>query len=79
MGVIDLNGWHHALHQVTGAMALRWCRATHGDLAKWAQELRAVADAMAQAADGAEPTAIIATADNTVPDWLLEATASEPA
>ena len=49
--MFDLNIWHHALHQVTGAMALRWCRATAWDLQRWAAELRAVAAAMEAAAD----------------------------
>jgi hypothetical protein len=40
---IDLNFWHHALHQVTGSMALRFNRATPADLEKWAETLRAVA------------------------------------
>jgi hypothetical protein len=44
--VIDLNVWHHAIHQVTGAMALRFNRATPADLQTWACQLRAVAEAM---------------------------------
>lgn len=53
--MFDLNIWHHALHQVTGAMALRWCRATAWDLRRWAAELRAVAAAMEAAADHQQP------------------------
>jgi hypothetical protein len=30
--VIDLNVWHHAIHQVTGDMALQFNRATIKDL-----------------------------------------------
>lgn len=33
---IDLNRWHHAIHQVTGAMATHFNRATPEDLTKWA-------------------------------------------
>jgi hypothetical protein len=44
--VIDLNAWHHAIHRVTGAMALRFNRATPADLQTWGRQLRAVADAM---------------------------------
>jgi hypothetical protein len=49
--MFDLNAWHHALHHVTGTMALRWCRATAWDLQRWASELRAVAAAMEAAAN----------------------------
>jgi hypothetical protein len=71
--MIDLNAWHHALHQVTGAMALRWCRATKEDLAEWARELRAVAAAM-ESASTAGPSAAAATDDaNRPPDWVLAA------
>jgi hypothetical protein len=44
--VIDLNEWHRAIHQVTGAMALRFNRATPSDLAQWAKMLRTVAQEM---------------------------------
>lgn len=44
--MIDLNLWHRALHQVTGAMALRFNRATPADLEQWAKMLRAVAEEM---------------------------------
>jgi hypothetical protein len=43
---IDLNAWHHALHQVTGAMALKFNRATPHDLERWAEMLQAVAAEM---------------------------------
>jgi len=43
---IDLNEWHHAIHQVTGDMALRFNRATTGDLRRWAKMLRHVAEEM---------------------------------
>ena len=44
--VIDLNRWHHALHQVTGAMALRFNKANAADLECWAAMLRTVAGEM---------------------------------
>jgi hypothetical protein len=73
----DLLGWHKALHEVTGAMALRWCRANAGDLRAWAHELRAIAAAM-EAASVEEPAsgeaAESAKASDIIPDWLLEAT-----
>jgi endogenous inhibitor of DNA gyrase (YacG/DUF329 family) len=43
---IDLNEWHHAIHGVTGDMAVRFNRATIDDLKRWARMLRAVADEM---------------------------------
>jgi hypothetical protein len=33
--VIDLNHWHHAVHQVSGDMALKFSRATPADLKDW--------------------------------------------
>jgi hypothetical protein len=44
--VIDLNCWHHAIHRVTGAMAVKFNRATPADLERWARMLRIVADEM---------------------------------
>jgi hypothetical protein len=44
--MIDLNLWHHAIHQVSGGMALRFNRATPADLVKWAGMLRAIAGEM---------------------------------
>jgi hypothetical protein len=44
--MIDLNRWHHVIHQVTGGMALRFNRAVASDLESWAKTLRAVADEM---------------------------------
>jgi hypothetical protein len=44
--VIDLNAWHHAIHQVTGDMALRFNRATADDLERWSRMLRTVAEEM---------------------------------
>jgi hypothetical protein len=32
--MIDLNEWHRAIHRVTGAMALRFNKATAADLAQ---------------------------------------------
>jgi hypothetical protein len=43
-GIIDLNAWHHAIHQVAGDMAVRFNRATIKDLQRWMHELRAVAE-----------------------------------
>jgi endogenous inhibitor of DNA gyrase (YacG/DUF329 family) len=43
---IDLNRWHHAIHQVTGDMAVRFNGATLDDLRRWARMLRVVADEM---------------------------------
>jgi len=43
---IDLNRWHHALHQVTGGIALRFNKATPADLEEWAEALHAVAGEM---------------------------------
>jgi endogenous inhibitor of DNA gyrase (YacG/DUF329 family) len=51
--VVDLNAWHHAIHQVTGDMALRFNRATPADLKRWASMLRKVAEEMeASSANG---------------------------
>jgi hypothetical protein len=44
--VVDLNVWHHAIHQVTGDMAVRFNRATIKDLQRWICKLRAVAEQM---------------------------------
>ena len=71
----DLIGWHRALHEITGSMALRWCRASPSDLAHWAQELRAIAAAMEAAGRGepaAEQAAERAKASDNVPDYILE-------
>jgi hypothetical protein len=46
--VIDLNAWHHAIHQVTGDMALRFNRATPADLERWARMLRTVSEEMTE-------------------------------
>jgi endogenous inhibitor of DNA gyrase (YacG/DUF329 family) len=46
VAVIDLNAWHHAVHQVTGDMALKFNRATATDLQRWAGMLRVVAGEM---------------------------------
>jgi hypothetical protein len=47
---VDLNRWHHAIHQVTGNMALRFNRAAAADLERWAKMLRTVANEMEAAA-----------------------------
>jgi len=52
MGVIDLNTWHHGIHQVTGNMATRFNRATPADLEKWAKALRKIAGEMEERAVG---------------------------
>jgi hypothetical protein len=44
--VIDLNTWHHAIHQVAGDMAIRFNRATAADLERWVRMLQAVAQEM---------------------------------
>ena len=44
--VIDLNKMHHAIHQVSGDMALRFNRATVADLERWARALRELAQEM---------------------------------
>jgi hypothetical protein len=41
-----LNKWHHAVHQVTGDMAVLFNRATTDDLKRWAEMLRTIADEM---------------------------------
>src|SRR5262245_12332357 len=43
---IDLHRWHHAIHQVTGDMALRFNKASADDLERWARMLRDIADEM---------------------------------
>jgi hypothetical protein len=50
--VIDLNGWHHAIHQVTGDMALRYNQATADDLKRWSRALQRVAKEMQALAPG---------------------------
>ena len=46
----DLNKWHHAIHQVTGGMALHFNEATTADLKRWAKALREVAEEMERVA-----------------------------
>ena len=43
---VDLNRLHHALHQVTGDMAIKFNRATSADLELWIKALRVIARAM---------------------------------
>lgn len=43
MRAIDLNRLHHALHQVTGDMAIKFNRATPADLELWIRTLRVIA------------------------------------
>ena len=47
---VDLNQMHHSIHQISGSMALKFCRATPVDLQQWAKALRALADEMEAAA-----------------------------
>jgi hypothetical protein len=87
--VIDLDIWHHALHEITGSMALHWCRATPDELRAWSAALAAVAAEMEITADTGQMPApastapavhIIATAELAraaaadMPEWLLDAT-----
>ena len=44
--MIDLNEFHHDVHQISGAMALRFNRATPADLRYWAAKLHALAEQM---------------------------------
>jgi hypothetical protein len=76
--MVSLVDWHRRIHGVTGAIALRWCRATAEDLADWAQELRAVAAAM-EAASAGQPPPAVAEPSSDIPDWLLETTADQGA
>ena len=46
---IDLNRWHHAIHLVTGDMAVRFNGAGAADLKRWAKMLRDIADEMESA------------------------------
>ncbi len=47
---IDLNRMHHAVHQVSGDMALKFNSAAPADLERWAAALRLLADEMVKAA-----------------------------
>jgi hypothetical protein len=51
MFVVDLNKMHHAIHQVSGDMALRFNKATAADLKRWAKMLRELAQDMEEAAN----------------------------
>jgi endogenous inhibitor of DNA gyrase (YacG/DUF329 family) len=51
---IDLNKWHHAVHQITGGMALRSNKAGADDLRRWAEELHRIATEMEAEADRCE-------------------------
>jgi hypothetical protein len=48
---IDLNVWHHQLHQTTGAMAVRFNKAGAEDLRHWAEALHRIAREMEAEAD----------------------------
>jgi hypothetical protein len=56
--MINLADWHKRLHEVSGAMALRFLTATPSDLIAWSWELHSIATAMARAAReaAAKPT-----------------------
>jgi endogenous inhibitor of DNA gyrase (YacG/DUF329 family) len=56
---IDLNRWHHQLHQTTGSMALRFNEAGAGDLWRWAEELHRIAGEMEAEADRQEPLVVL--------------------
>jgi hypothetical protein len=43
---IDINIFHHAIHQVSGDMALKFTKATAADLKRWAGALRELAEQM---------------------------------
>jgi hypothetical protein len=49
--MVNLSAWYKTLHKVTGAMVLRFNRASIEDLHEWAGALRTVSDAMRAAAD----------------------------
>jgi hypothetical protein len=49
----DLVEWHRRLHGVTGSIAVRFLQVTPNDLTSWAQELHAIAAAMAREARAA--------------------------
>jgi hypothetical protein len=51
----DLVEWHRRLHGVTGSIAVLFLQVTPNDLTSWAQELHAIAAAMASAARGTAP------------------------
>jgi hypothetical protein len=73
--MVSMIEWHRRLHEVTGSMALRWGKASAGDLRAWAQELRAIAAAMeaASVAEAAlEKAAEGAKASDNIPGWLLQ-------
>jgi hypothetical protein len=53
--VTNLNAFHHAIHQVTGGMSLKFNRAAADDLRQWAEALHSVADEMKAAAE-VQPT-----------------------
>ena len=55
MTTADLNVWHHAIHQVTGDMALRFNKATAADLERWAEILQKVAEEMVAISKAIEP------------------------
>ena len=59
-------------------MALRWCRASAGELVDWARELRAIAAAIEQAANGEWPPIEAKPTLSDAPDWLLEELRAEP-
>jgi endogenous inhibitor of DNA gyrase (YacG/DUF329 family) len=57
---IDLNRWHHAVHQVTGAMAVRFNKAGAEDLRCWAEELHRIAAEMEAEANQHDESALAA-------------------
>jgi hypothetical protein len=49
--MIDLNRLHHAVHQITGSMAINFNRAAANDLREWARALHVVAAEMEAVAE----------------------------
>ena len=58
--VIDLNVWHHQLHQTTGAMAVRFNKAGAEDLRCWAEDLHRIAAEMEAEANQHDESALAA-------------------
>jgi hypothetical protein len=70
--MIALADWHKRLHEITGAMAANFTRATPSDVTSWAWELHAIATAMASAArESAVPESnTTAPVSETMPEAL---------
>jgi hypothetical protein len=72
--MIYLTVWHRKLHEITGAMAVRFLTATSDDVIVWAQELHAIATAMRDAAGtrAPAPVADAPVADRPMPAALRQ-------